>query len=73
MVPLILGNPHLGGFGTFARAVRALCCACARFGVISGRLCRALPKGPKYLYGTKYGFVVVTSLMVWVSIPYIGT
>ena len=31
------------------------------------------PKGPKYLYGTKYGFCSITALMVWVSIPYICT
>ena len=33
----------------------------------------ANPKGPKYLYGTKYGFCSSNFSMVWVSIPRMAT
>ena len=33
----------------------------------------ANPKGPKYLYGTKYCFCSSNFPMVWVSIPHMGT
>ena len=40
------------------------CAFCAR---------RKNPKGPKYEYGTKYGFCSSNFSMVWVSIPHMGT